>query len=106
ISAPSGLTAPLPTAQGGTFAFTGGTSTGPANAQVISTTAPTSFALNAGNIVTWIPGFTNTASVTLSVGGQPATIIDKITASGLAVLTGGEIVSGQSAMAIYDGTEY
>jgi len=106
ISSLSGLTTPLSNAQGGTVVFTGGTSTGTANAQVISTTAPNSFALNAGNIVTWIPGFTNTASVTLSVGGQPATIIDKITASGLAVLTGGEIVSGQSAMAIYDGTEY
>src|SRR6185437_5749107 len=106
ISSLSGLTTPLSNAQGGTVVFTCFNSTGTANAQVISTTAPNSFALNAGNIVTWIPGFTNTASVTLSVGGQPATIIDKITASCLAVLTGGEIVAGQSAMAIYDGTEY
>lgn len=78
--------------------FTGGTSTGSANAQVVTPLSPaTGFSLsNNGQTVIFTAGFTNTASATANLGGTGATIIKKDTGSGLAALSGGEIVLGDS----------
>jgi hypothetical protein len=78
--------------------YTGGTSTGSANAQVVSTLSPSSgFSLsNNGATVIFTAGFDNSSSCTANLGGTGATVIKKDTGSGLAVLTGGEIRAGNT----------
>lgn len=87
--------------------FLGGTSTGTANAQVLASTTPSSFALTTGVRILWSPGFTNTTALTLAVTSPaiPATNVLKASASGPVPLTGGEVVAGEIAEAIYDGTQ-
>lgn len=67
----------------------GGVSTGTANAQSL---AASDFAGVDGSIVSWIAGFTNTGSLTLDAGFGAKSVV-KITPSGAAVLTGGEVVA-------------
>jgi hypothetical protein len=78
--------------------FTGGTTTGSANAQVIASLSPaTGFSLsNPGDTITCTAGYTNTGATTIaittpSVGATP---LRKNGSSGLVALTGGEIVAG------------
>src|SRR5713226_2655660 len=57
INALAALTVPITPAQGGTPVFVGGTSTGSANAQIVASTTPATFALTVGYQVTFIAGF-------------------------------------------------
>ncbi|RUV12406.1 MULTISPECIES: hypothetical protein [unclassified Mesorhizobium] len=91
---------------GATTRFVGGTSTGSANAQVLATTAPNTFALTAGNEIDFNPGFTNSGAVTLQVGALAAKNVLKRTPAGPAALAGSEIIAGQRARVIYDGTQF
>lgn len=101
-----GLTTPLSPAQGGSTVYRGGTSTGSANAQALATLAPTGFALTAGNIITWIAGFTNSGATTLNGNGTGAVAVKKIAGGALVDLAGAEIVATGAYAAYYDGTQY
>lgn len=83
-----------------------GTSTGSANAQVISATAPGTFALVAGNKLSFIPGFTNNSAMTLTVNGLTTKNVYKRANTGPVALVGGEVVAGQIANVTYDGTQF
>ncbi len=83
----------------------GGTSTGSANAHVITTT-PTITALGAGRTLEFIAGYTNTGATTLAAGSIAATAIRKMMASGLVALTGGEIVVNNRIRVTDNGTYY
>jgi hypothetical protein len=76
------------------------TSTGSANAQVVTATP---FALRAGATVCFIPGFTVTGSAKINVNG---TGLINVLKTGLIALTGGEIVAGTQTCPVYDGTEW
>lgn len=79
------------------YFFTGGTSTGSANAQVVSTLTPSGFSLsNNGATVVCTAGFTNTGSTTFNLGGTGATTVKKNSGSGLVNLAGGEIVANET----------
>ena len=106
ITSLSALTTPLTPGQGGTPLFSGGTTTGSANAQVIGSSLPDSFTLVTQYLVSFIAGYTNTGPMTLAFNSTTATAVYKATHSGIAALVGGEIVAGNSYMAIFDGTEY
>jgi hypothetical protein len=90
--------------QNGTFNY-GGTSTGSANIQAI-TLSPVPPAYVAGQTFWFIPGFTNTSSVTLNVNGLGNQTVDKISPSGPTALSGGEIVVGQITAVLYDGAKF
>lgn len=77
------------------------TSGGSPNAQTLSYGVNPA-ALAQGQTYSFIAGFTNTAAMTLQVGSLPA----KAVQLGGSALTGGEIVAGQPAMLLYDGTTY
>lgn len=83
------------------FGGLGGTSTGSANAQAISTTP---FILQANSRITFIAGFSNTTAATLAVNGAAPVAINRETGSGLAALVGGEIISGTIVEAVYNGS--
>jgi len=106
ITALLGMTTPLAPAGGGTTVFSGGTSTGAANAQVIATTVPSSFTLTAGYSVIFTAGLTNTAPATLSVNGSGAVNIFKGTPAGIIPLVANDIVGGNIYIATFDGTEF
>lgn len=107
ITALTALVTPITPTQGGSTAFAATVpSTGSANAQVIATVAPTTFALTANYHVTFVPGFTNTGATTLNVVSTGATNVFKTSFSGPIALTGGEIVSGALTTVSYDGTRY
>lgn len=80
--------------------FTGGTTTGSANAQVLASLSPaTGFSLsNNGQTIVCTAGYTNTGGATLAVTSPAisATTIKKDSGSGLVALTGGEIVAGDT----------
>ena len=112
------LSAPLAPGYGGTPLYIGqGATTGSANAQVLAATTPNNFALTAGLLLAWLPGYTNLASMSLSVTSVinstgsatsiATTSVYKQATSGYGgaqPLAGGEVVAGQWALGIYDGT--
>lgn len=105
ITALVGLTTPLGRSFGGSTAFIStSASTGTANAQVVSALVPNSFSLTEGNRFYFEAGFTNTGATTLNLNLTGATAVRKQTASGLAALTGGEIVAGTVVSGYFDGT--
>lgn len=106
ITALSGLTTAIPASLGGTVLYTGGTSGGTANAQTVTPTVPSAFTLTSGNIVTFKAGASNTTALTLNVASTGATAVNKASASGPTALTGGEVISGNSYTAYFDGTRY
>lgn len=106
ITALLGLTTPLGATSGGTNQWYGGTSTGTANAQVVATLSPISFARTTGYSASFIAGFTNTGTTTLNLNGTGATNVFKSSAAGPVALGGGEIVSGNPTIVRYDGTQY
>lgn len=75
-----------------------GTSTGSANAIVV---AATEFSAQSGQTVIWENGFTNTGSTTVSINGVAYTLY-KDGPAGPIQLTGGELMAGGIATAIYD----
>jgi len=100
------LTTPITPAQGGSTVFLGGTSTGAANAQVISSTTPsTGFSFTQNYTVIFKAGFTNSAATTLTVSGTAKNLF-KQTPTGPTALTGNEIQAGQIVFAFYDGTQW
>ena len=113
------LASPLALTSGGTPLYIGqGATTGSANAQVLGSTLPNNFSLTAGEIIAWLPGYTNTASMSLAVTSVinatgSATSIATTSVyrqatngfGGLQPLMGGEVVAGQWALGIYDGTQ-
>lgn len=81
----------------------GGTAGGSANV-LTATTAPTFGSLVAGQMVTLIAGITNTGAATFAANALGAVAIRKRTSSGLAALTGGELVATDQYTLQYDGT--
>lgn len=81
-----------------------GTSTGSANAQVL--TPATAFnAFPSGSAIAWLPGFTSTAAATLAIaGGFGPYPVRKDGPAGPVALTGGEIVAGSVMTGYFDGT--
>ena len=88
-----------------TASYTAGTSTGSANAQVISTT-PTGFALVSGTKVSFIAGYTNTGALQVNVGGTGLVNVYKQYPSAQVALVGGEITAGSTVDMYYDGVKY
>ena len=80
--------------------FTGGTTTGSANAQVLASLSPASgFSLsNNGQTIVCTAGYSNAGPATIAVTTPSisATAIKKDSGSGLVALTGGEIVAGNT----------
>lgn len=84
----------------------GGTSGGTANAHTITVGNVLTLSDIQGVLIKWIPSVANTSTATLAVSGTAATAIKKPGASGLAVLSGGELQIGQPAITMYDGTQH
>lgn len=106
ITSLTGLTTPLTYTAGGSFGYIGGTSGGAANAQTIAATTPIGFTLVAGKWVVFQAGFTNTGAATLNVNTTGVTAINRLGRAGPEALVGGEIVSGNTVVALYDGTRF
>jgi hypothetical protein len=107
ITSLSGLTTPLSPAQGGTIVYLGGTSTGSANAQVVSSLVPAGFALTTGLIVMFKAGFTNTGATTLNLAGTGVKNVYRAGKGlGIVALTNSQIEAGQMTIVSYDGTQY
>lgn len=82
------------------------TTTGTKNAVIISIPNVASLADLLGVPVRFIPAFNNDSAATAAVGGTTATTILKATPTGLAPLVGQELIAGEMAVLIYDGSEY
>lgn len=89
-----------------TAVYVGGTSTGSANAQVVTPLSPAGYSLTAGYIVNFQAGFTNTGSTTLNAQSTGAITIQKSTTGGLVNLSGGEIIANNFISCLYNGTVY
>jgi hypothetical protein len=81
----------------------GGTSTGGANAQIVSTTP---FVLVPTARICWIAGFTNTSALQINVNGGGLTNVFQRGFGGLIALAGGEVHAGTVTCADYDGSIY
>lgn len=101
-----GLTTPLAPSVGGTPVFIGGTSTGAANAQVVTPVVPTTFGLTVSYVVVFIAGFTNSGATTLNVAASGVKNVYQMTRAGPAAMVGGEIEAGQIVVVVYDGTQF
>lgn len=101
-----GLTGPFSPTLGGSTTFIGGTSTGGGNAQLITASIPTGFALTTGYSVVFVAGAANTGATQFNVNGTGLVNVFRPTPNGLAALVGGEIISGKIVHAYYDGTQF
>lgn len=106
ITSLTGLTTPLSPAGGGTVLYTGSTTTGSANAQVIAALVPSNFALGAGRFVNVIAGFSNSGAMTLNANSTGATTVDKVTSAGLVATVTGDVIVNGNYTYYYDGTEF
>lgn len=106
ILALNALSTPITPTQGGTNVYIGGTSTGTANAQVVATPSPSGFTLSTGKRIVFLAGSSNTGAATFNIAGTGATNVYKLTPSGSAALTGGEIRANTFVEAIFDGTQF
>lgn len=77
--------------------------TGSANAQIVSIP---NYALNPGVAIRFRASFSNSGALTINVNGTGAVPVMKQTATGLAALSGGEVVAGQIAEVFFDGAQY
>lgn len=84
--------------------FSGGLSTGTANAQVVTPLTPGGFALTSGYSVTFTPGVTNTTATTLAAGGTAATACRKVSGASLVAFTGGEFTINIPVTVVFNGT--
>lgn len=82
----------------------GATSTGSANAQVVSIPNVSSLADLIGVPIRFVAGFTNTGSTTAAIGGLAPIAIKSPSPTGPIALVGGEIQAGNPQELIYDGT--
>ncbi len=97
----------------GTLTF-GGTGGGSANAQTATISNLTDYAQIVGVTITYVPGFSNTTAATLNLNGIGAVAIKRQTSIGLVPLGGtianggggSELVAGQMASLVYDGTQF
>lgn len=89
-----------------TVSYTAGTSTGSANAQVVSATTPTGFTLDTRVRVTFTAGYTNTGTLQVNVNGTGLVDVYKQYPSAQVALSGGEITAGSVVDLYYDGTRY
>ena len=105
ITSLSALSTPITPAQGGTTQYVGSTSTG-TNAQVVATTTPSIFALQAGRTIVFVAGSGNTGPTTLNVASSGTINLFRRTQLGVSAMVGGEIIAGQPVVAVYDGTQY
>lgn len=85
-----------------------GTSGGSANAQTLTVANYSSRLV--GVPIRFIPGYTNTGAMTLTIsyqgGSTTAGTVYKTTSAGLVALSGGEIVASQAATVMWDGSHY
>lgn len=109
ITALLGLTTPLAPNSGGTAVFVGGVTTG-TNSIALATTVPNNFALTTGYKVSFIAGGTNPSILigptTLNVHATGPVAFFRKTQLGPLAMAGGEILTGNSYVATYDGTEW
>lgn len=101
-----GLTTPIPLSGGGTNVYIGGTVTGTANAVALVTPTPTGFTLTTGKRLIWVVATSNTTATTLNANSTGVKNVFKLTPGGAVALTGGEMIAGSIAEAVYDGTQY
>jgi microcystin-dependent protein len=102
-----GLTTPLAPSVGGSTTWTGGTSTGSANAQVVASVVPSVFSQVAGTRVVFKAGFSNSGPMTLLVAGTGAKLVGRQTSNiGLQATVGGEVFADEMVEVVYDGTIY
>ena len=80
-----------------------GTSTGSANAQVVTATP---FAVAVGRTVTFIAGFSNTGPLQINVNGAGLTNVFRRSQLGATMSVGGEVVAGQVVAVQWDGTRW
>jgi microcystin-dependent protein len=105
ITSLAGLTTPISLNQGGTIVYTGGTSSGSANSQSITTTSPTFF-YQTGAIVTFIAGFTNSGPLQVNVQGLGLKNVFRRSQLGATMSVGGEVIVGQTVQLQWDGSEF
>jgi microcystin-dependent protein len=105
ITSLAGLTTPISLNQGGTIVYTGGTSSGSANSQSITTTSPTFF-YQTGAVVTFIAGFTNTGPLQVNVQGLGLKNVFRRSQLGATMSVGGEVIVGQTVQLQWDGSEF
>jgi hypothetical protein len=84
--------------------FTGGISTGTANAQAANPLSPIGFTLSSGYSVTFTPGITNTGATTFAAGGTAATACQKNSGGSLVAFTGNEFLASVPTTVVYNGT--
>ena len=82
-----------------------GTSTGSANAQVL-TPVPAIAAYSTGLAYSFVAGYTNTGATTIAISGLGTKNIFKDSPTGPIALTGGEIIAGNILTIRYDGTQF
>lgn len=106
ITSISGLTTPIPPAQGGSTVFAGGIGTLSGGTYTVSTTVPINFTPNRGYTVVFVANATNTGATQLNVTSTGAINLFKQTSAGPVALTGQEIQANDIVVAVYDGTQY
>jgi microcystin-dependent protein len=85
--------------------FTGATTTGSANAQVLASVVPsTGFALNNGYTVIATAGISNTGNTTMNVASTGVKTVQKLSGTSLVNLTGGELVNGVNFSITWNST--
>ena len=89
-----------------TSQFAGVTTTGTANAQVISSTTPSGFSLTPGYVVTTTigAGLDNTGAATLDIDATGVIAINKNSGGSNVPLSGGELTAGSFVSFIYTGS--
>jgi hypothetical protein len=85
--------------------FTGGTSTGSGNAQVVASTTPSGLTLFNGATIVFTAGFTNTGATTFNIGGTGVITVKKLSGASYVNLSSGDITAGHTVFATYNSTE-
>lgn len=82
-----------------------GTSTGAANAQILTMPNVAAYADVQGVLIKFTPGFSNTTAATIAINGlTPQPVL--LASVGTIPLPPSSIVVGQKAFVLYDGTEF
>jgi microcystin-dependent protein len=81
----------------------GGVSTGSANSQTITATP---FVVATGATFSYIAGFTNTSSLSVTVNGVGPTQVYRRTQLGTSLTVGGEVIANQQVRLMWDGTRW
>lgn len=95
----------LSTIANATRFYSGGVSTGSANAQVVATLVPSGFSLsNDGSTACVTAGFTNSGATTFNLNGTGATAVKKWNGTTYVALTGGEITANEAIFLTWNAT--